>query len=712
MTDVRSWSFSLVTALIALTASAGGCRDSEASRHAASHDGARGDRERVKPLEIHLDYATYNPSSLVLKHHHWLEDDLAADGIAVRWVFSQGSNKANELLASGSADVVSTAGAAALLARTNGVPTKIVYVYSKPEWTALVVGDKSPIASLADLKGKKIAATRGTDAFFFLLRGLATAGLGPDDVEVVHLQHADGRLALARGDVDAWAGLDPFMASAELREHARLLYRNIAFNSFGTLDAREDFLAKYPELVERVIAGYERARVWILAHPQDAAALLAEESHVEPDVALRQLTERTVLDKDVGVPGEALRTALAAVVPILTREKLVGADKDRPDRDRRFVPGLHQPGHRHPPHRPQARRGRLHLRLLARRADPPHHPAVGAAVPRHRPAGRARPGLAVPRRRRADRLHPRPRLPVDRRPGHRAPRRHARRHPRARRARQAVRSRPARRRAPRPALDRRHRRCAMTASTMAISAVGVGTWRGGEPILHRLDLAVWPGEIVSVIGPSGCGKSTLLRLISGLERDHTGELRVAGHHVQGPSRAVGFMFQEPRLLPWLTVRDNVALGAPRGQADTRARVDDLLAQVQLTAAADALPHQLSGGMAQRTALARALVGAPDILLLDEPFSAVDAITRASLQDLVLAVWARTKITLLLVTHDLDEALYVSDRVLVLSGRPATVTTAVAVDAARPRDRHDPALARQRAPLLKALHHRGENHGFD
>jgi len=126
----------------------------------------------------------------------------------------------------------------------------------------------------------------------------------------------------------------------------------------------------------------------------------------------------------------------------------------------------------------------------------------------------------------------------------------------------------------------------MTA-TLAISSVGVGTQLGGEPILHRLDLAIWPGEIVSLIGPSGCGKSTLLRLISGLERDHTGELQVAGRAVRGPDRTVGFMFQEPRLLPWLTVRDNVALGAPRGRSETRARVDDLLAQVQLAGAGDA-----------------------------------------------------------------------------------------------------------------------------
>jgi sulfonate transport system substrate-binding protein len=304
-----------------------GCRDSQSANQSAPAKAAG----PQKPRELRLDYATYNLSSLVLKNKGWLEAELAPDDIAVRWVFSQGSNKANELLSSGSADLASTAGAAALLARTNGVPLKVVYVYSKPEWTALVVAASSPITKVADLKGKKIAATRGTDPFFFLLRSLRAAGLDQHDVELVHLQHGDGRLALQRGDVDAWAGLDPFMASAELREHARLIYRNIDFNTFGTLNARDEFLTRYPELVQRVIAQYERARAWILANQHEAAGLLAAAGKIELDVATRQIGERTVLDKDVGIPGDALRKALAAVVPILVSEKLVGATAD-PDK--------------------------------------------------------------------------------------------------------------------------------------------------------------------------------------------------------------------------------------------------------------------------------------------------------------------------------------------------------------------------------------------
>ena len=286
----------------------------------------------AEPLkELRLDYATYNPSSLVLKKFGWLEETLGKEGTKVTWLFSAGSNKANELVASGSADLASTAGAAALLARTNGVPLKIVYVYSKPEWTALVVPKDSPLKTVAELKGKKIAATRGTDPFFFLLRTLQANGLKQTDVELINLQHADGRTALERGQVDAWAGLDPHMAASELQAGSRLLSRNIDFNTFGTLNAREAFLKEHPEVVRSVLAQYERARVWILAHPADAAQILAEAARLSPEVARKQLTERTVLDRDVGVPGEKLRAALAAVVPILRSEKLVSADAN-PDK--------------------------------------------------------------------------------------------------------------------------------------------------------------------------------------------------------------------------------------------------------------------------------------------------------------------------------------------------------------------------------------------
>jgi sulfonate transport system substrate-binding protein len=264
----------------------------------------------------------------VLKKFGWLEEDLAKDGVKVTWIQSAGSNKANELVSSGAGDFGSTAGAAALLARTNGVPLKTVYVYSKPEWTALAVAKDSPIQTVADLKGKKIAVTRGTDPFFFLLRSLKEAGLSQNDVEIVNLQHGDGRLALERGQVDAWSGLDPHLAASELKSGIRLLYRNIDFNTFGTLNVREEFLKQYPDYVRRVIANYERAREWILANPDQTAEILAEVAKIDLDVAKKQLTERTVLDKDTGAPGAKLQAALDAVVPILTSEKLVASDAD------------------------------------------------------------------------------------------------------------------------------------------------------------------------------------------------------------------------------------------------------------------------------------------------------------------------------------------------------------------------------------------------
>lgn len=221
-------------------------------------------------------------------------------------------------------------------------------------------------------------------------------------------------------------------------------------------------------------------------------------------------------------------------------------------------------------------------------------------------------------------------------------------------------------------------------------------------VLNELSLEVRPGEIVSLIGPSGCGKSTLLRLLSGLETEHDGRLLIDNAEVTGPSRAAGLMFQEPRLLPWLTVRDNVRFGLPKGTTNG-GLVDELLGQVQLNLAATQLPRQLSGGMAQRAALARSLAAQPKVLLLDEPFSAVDALTRMRLQELLLDIWQRTRLTMLLVTHDLDEALYLSDRVVVMSSRPATIREFVPVKLPRPRDRREPELLRLRAHLMESLH---------
>jgi sulfonate transport system substrate-binding protein len=279
--------------------------------------------------EVRLDYAYYSPSSLVLRRFGWLEEDFKKDGIAVKWVLSAGSNRALEYLNGNSIDIGSTAGLAALLSKANGNPIKTPYIFSRPEWTALVVPKDSPIQTLADLKGKKIAATKGTDPYLFLLRALHTVKLKRSDIEHVALQHADGRAALEQGRVDAWAGLDPLMAASELDAGSRLLYRNVAFNTYGFLNVREAFLSERPAEVKRVIAGYERARRWILANTTEAAKILSEEAKVSLQVALLQIKLRTDLSSPQ--PTSEHVNALKAAAPILLDEQLVkpGVDLNR-----------------------------------------------------------------------------------------------------------------------------------------------------------------------------------------------------------------------------------------------------------------------------------------------------------------------------------------------------------------------------------------------
>jgi sulfonate transport system substrate-binding protein len=178
-----------------------------------------------------------------------------------------------------------------------------------------------------DLRGKKIAATRGTDPWFFLLRSLQREGLATGDVELVDLQHPDGRVALERGQVDAWAGLDPHMAASQLEAGSRLLYRNVAFNTWGALNAREDFLAAHPDVVQIVLHAYDRARKYAAAHVDETAALLADASHVERRVADLQLRERTTYPGD-GTPGNDYHDAIAAVVPLIRSDKLAKPDAD------------------------------------------------------------------------------------------------------------------------------------------------------------------------------------------------------------------------------------------------------------------------------------------------------------------------------------------------------------------------------------------------
>jgi sulfonate transport system ATP-binding protein len=221
---------------------------------------------------------------------------------------------------------------------------------------------------------------------------------------------------------------------------------------------------------------------------------------------------------------------------------------------------------------------------------------------------------------------------------------------------------------------------------------------GRVDVLEDINLDVSPGEVVAILGPSGCGKSTLLRLVAGLEAPTTGSVTVDGHEVQGVDARCSVVFQEPRLLPWRSISGNVRLGI-RDRSGAQ-EVEHWLDLVGLGGFAGYLPKQVSGGMAQRAALARALIGHPGVLLLDEPFAALDALTRMQMQDLLVDVAARLGTTVLLVTHDVDKALYLADRVVVLGNRGESIVETIDVGIARPRDRGNPKLAPLRGELLR------------
>jgi len=255
------------------------------------------------PKEIRIDWATYNPVSMLLKDKGFLEKEFAKDGIAIRWVQTLGSNKALEFLNAASIDFGSSAGAAALVAKINGNPIKSIYVYSQPEWTALVTRKDTTINNIADLKGKRVAVTRGTDPHIFLVRALLSVGLSEKDITPVLLQHPDGKIALIRGDVDAWAGLDPMMAQAEIEDGARLFYRNKDANTWGILSTREEFLKDHPDLVRRVLAVYEEARKYSLAHYDELKKSFIAVTKLPEAVVDKQLKERTdITHSRIGVP--------------------------------------------------------------------------------------------------------------------------------------------------------------------------------------------------------------------------------------------------------------------------------------------------------------------------------------------------------------------------------------------------------------------------
>src|SRR5437660_12408840 len=230
----------------------------------------------------------------------------------------------------------------------------------------------------------------------------------------------------------------------------------------------------------------------------------------------------------------------------------------------------------------------------------------------------------------------------------------------------------------------------------------------GALALDRVSLFVSAGELVSVVGPSGCGKSALLRLLAGLILPTEGEVLVGGEQITAPSAERGLVFQDPNLFPWLTVRRNIEAGlVARGVLkQQRGEVDEFMRLVGLEGFADAFPHHLSGGMAQRVALARAMINHPKVLLLDEPLGALDAFTRMRMQDEVLRLWHARGTTMLLVTHDIDEAIYMSERIMIMSPPPGRIERTISVAIGRPRQRSSPDFLRLRGDILEFVHFAG------
>jgi len=302
----------VTTAALALTGCVAGEGSNLAAKAAPTADSTLPSSWSATTLNI--DFATYNPLSLIIKDQGWLEKTFG-DKVKVNWVKSAGSAAANAALLAGSIDVGSTAGSAALLARSNGSPIKTVDIFSQPNWSALLVGAKSTISSVKDLKGKNIAANAGTDPYFFLLQALAEAKIPLSDVTITQLQHADGKVALEAGTVDAWAGLDPLLSASVVNAGSKIIYDNPKFNSYGFLNATEGFLKKSPDIAQVVVDAYEKARAWAIANPAKTAAILAQVAGIDIKIANSVLLDRTNLAVDPK-PGSAQLAVLKVIGPV------------------------------------------------------------------------------------------------------------------------------------------------------------------------------------------------------------------------------------------------------------------------------------------------------------------------------------------------------------------------------------------------------------
>lgn len=307
-----------ILSIAALAAAVGialtGCVPGEGSNLAPEPEPAATLPDSWSSDVLNLDFATYNPLSLIIKDQGWLEDTF--DGaVTVNWIQSAGSAAANEALRAGSIDIGSTAGSAALLARSNGSPIQTIDIYSQPNWAALLVGPDSDIKDVEDLKGKNIGANAGTDPYFFLLQALEEAGIGLDEVTITQLQHADGKTALEAGTIDAWAGLDPLLSASVVNAGSKIIYDNPDFNSYGFLNATESFLAKSPDLAQVVVSAYEKARAWAIENPDEAAAILGGVAGIDLAIAESVLIERTALDIDPK-PGKKQLDVLKVIGPV------------------------------------------------------------------------------------------------------------------------------------------------------------------------------------------------------------------------------------------------------------------------------------------------------------------------------------------------------------------------------------------------------------
>jgi sulfonate transport system ATP-binding protein len=225
------------------------------------------------------------------------------------------------------------------------------------------------------------------------------------------------------------------------------------------------------------------------------------------------------------------------------------------------------------------------------------------------------------------------------------------------------------------------------------------TNKGSVQALHNINIQVKEGEFITVIGPSGCGKSTLLKIIAGLDVQYKGEVHLSDLPITGPGIDKGFVFQEPRLFPWLTVEKNIAADLSLKNPDIRKKVDNLIELVRLKGFEKAYPRELSGGMAQRVAIARALLRNPKVLLLDEPFGALDAFTRTHMQEVLIDIWQKNKTTMIFVTHDIDEAIYLANRIVILKPRPGAIRNIVNVDLPFPRKKSTTSFQELRYKIL-------------